>query len=187
MQTTNAQASIEEIFSLFEQFGGEEYGENLSQLEHMIQSAILAQKEQQTEDVIIAALLHDIGHLYGHQLERQRMGDFGVVDHESLGAKYLLSKGFSPKVAALVEGHVLAKRYLCYVNPEYLNNLSQASMETLKQQGGPMNKEEAARFRLSPYFELSIRMRHWDEEAKIPELKLPPIASYKDMLLRHLK
>ncbi|MEM6346801.1 MAG: HD domain-containing protein [Bacteroidota bacterium] len=187
MQTTEAQASVEEIFSLFEHYGEEEYGENLSQSEHMIQSALLAQEEKQTEEVIIAALLHDIGHLYGHQLESQRMGDFGVVDHESLGAEYLLSKGFSHKVATLVEGHVLAKRYLCYVNPEYLSNLSQASMETLKQQGGPMNKEEAARFRLSPYFELSIRMRHWDEEAKIPELKIPPIESYREMLLRHLQ
>lgn len=186
MEKSVNQQTVKEILALFEQYGEEEYGENLSQQEHMIQAAQMAQLENQANEVVIAALLHDIGHLYGHQLNNDRMGDFGIMDHEALGADYLTTRGFSDKVATLVKGHVLAKRYLCYADPDYMVALSHASRETLKQQGGPMMKAEAELFRNSPYFDLSIRMRHWDEEAKIPNQILPSIDSFRDLLLQHL-
>ncbi|MFK7925103.1 MAG: HD domain-containing protein [Bacteroidia bacterium] len=186
MENSAAQQTVNEILDLFERYGDEEYGENLSQQEHMIQAAQMAQAENQPDEVVIAALLHDIGHLYGHEVDNERMGNFGIMDHEALGADYLRAKGFSDKVAALVKGHVLAKRYLCYTDPEYLKALSHASRETLKQQGGPMMKAEAEHFQNSLYFDLSIRMRLWDEEAKIPNQTLPSIDSFQNMLLQQL-
>ena len=84
------------------------------------------------------------------------MGNFGMVDHESLGANYLLSKGFSEKITRLVTSHVQAKRYLTYKYPEYFNLLSEASKKTLEYQGGIMSTEEAHIFESDDYFDLKI-------------------------------
>ncbi|MEL6589035.1 MAG: HD domain-containing protein [Bacteroidota bacterium] len=186
MSRPSAKEIVAEIFTLFDRYGDESYGEGLSQKEHMIQAAMLAQEENQDPEVVIAALLHDIGHLQGHQLSSQRMGAFGAAEHESIGANYLRQLGFSQRIGALVEGHVLAKRYLCYSNPAYLEALSAASKETLRHQGGPMSAEEAERFRQNPYFGESIRMRYWDEEAKKTALSLPSIRDFESLLLQHL-
>jgi len=94
--------------------------------------------------------------------------------------------GFSEKVATLAEQHVNAKRYLTYADPEYYNRLSEASKNTLKHQGGPMEAAEAAAFRADPLFELNITMRKWDEEAKLTDHPLPDLNVYKQMAVKHL-
>ncbi|MDF2431521.1 MAG: hypothetical protein JWP44_1152 [Mucilaginibacter sp.] len=111
----NKQAIVNEVFSLYEKFGDEDYiGEPVSQLEHMSQAAAFAEEEGYDDEVILAAFFHDIGHLCVDAAEAESMDGMGVVDHEILGAEYLLDRGFSERLSLLVQGHVLAKRYLTY-------------------------------------------------------------------------
>ncbi|MFN7495238.1 MAG: phosphohydrolase, partial [Cyclobacteriaceae bacterium] len=98
---------------------------------------------------------------------------FGVKSHEKIGADYLREKGFSERIAKLVENHVEAKRYLTFRYPEYYNNLSEASKRTLEYQGGKMTAEEADVFEQDSLFEASIQLRKWDELAK--EIETPLI------------
>src|SRR5437879_5518880 len=162
----------DEVFALYEKYGNADYlGEPVSQLEHMSQAAVLAEEEGYDDDVILAAFFHDIGHLCVDDNEAKSMDGFGNVDHEKLGADYLRKRGFSERLASLVESHVIAKRYLTYKYPEYYNQLSEASKATLEFQGGRMTEEEAAGFEQNPDAELFIRLRYWDDKAK--ELNKP--------------
>ena len=165
--SAKAAQAVNEIFYLYEKFGDADYiGEPVSQLQHMSQAAQLAMKEGYDDEVILAAFFHDIGHICEQAEEAKNMDGFGVYDHEKVGADFLRSKGFSEKIATLVQNHVQAKRYLTYKYPEYFNQLSHASKMTLEMQGGKMNDEEAIRFQADPYFEISLLMRKWDELAK---------------------
>ena len=188
MQQQQAEKIAEEIFSLYEKHGGEDYiGEPVSQLEHMCQAAQLAEAEGYNEEVILAAFFHDIGHLCEHIMPVQQMDGFGIVDHEKLGADFLRSKGFSETIASLVENHVQAKRYLTYHFPEYYKQLSEASKKTLEFQGGRMTLEEAMQFESGDLFDLHIKLRRWDEKAKLENQPVPPLQKYKDIAIRHLK
>ena len=179
---------VELIFGFYEKHGNEEYiGEPVSQLEHMCQSAQLAEGEGFDEEVILAAFFHDLGHLITQGPTTEMMGEFGVKRHEQLGADFLRSLGFSEKIAQLVENHVQAKRYLTFRYPDYYTKLSEASKQTLIYQGGPMKEEEALKFEKDPLFEVSLRMRTWDEEAKLTDLPLPSLTRYKEMALRALQ
>lgn len=167
---------VDEIRAIFLSQGDEQYyGEPVSQFEHAAQSAILAQKSGFDEDVQIAAFLHDIGHLLPAGSEEELMANYGRKDHEGVAADWLRDRGFSEKIAVLVENHVNAKRYLCYANPSYYNNLSEASKQTLEFQGGKMEQEEAETFEQNPYFDVIIRMRRWDEAAKVEHQQLPDL------------
>ena len=179
---------VELIFGFYEKHGNEDYiGEPVSQLEHMCQSAQLAEGEGFDEEVILAAFFHDLGHLITQGPTTETMGEFGVKRHEQLGADFLRSLGFSEKIAQLVENHVQAKRYLTFRYPDYYTKLSDASKQTLIYQGGPMKEEEALKFEKDPLFEVSLRMRTWDEEAKLTDLPLPSLTRYKEMALRALQ
>ena len=170
------------IFGLYEKYGQEDYiGEPVSQIEHMCQSAQLAENEGHEPEVILAAFFHDIGHLCTHLQPTQSMGGFGSIKHEQVGAAYLWQLGFPEKIAKLVENHVQAKRYLTFSNPEYYQKLSEASRQTLGYQGGPMNAEEAMIFEKDPLFEISLKMRTWDEEAKLENIPLPDLKKYREM------
>lgn len=180
------EAIVEEVFELYEKFGSHDYiGEPVSQLEHMCQAAQLAQQQGYREEVILAAFFHDIGHLCASE-KTENMAGYGVKCHEKVGADYLREKGFPERVAALVESHVQAKRYLTYKYPEYYQKLSEASKRTLDFQGGSMTAEEAGSFEKSNIFEISIKMREWDEKAKEEKVALPILAYYKDMCRRYL-
>ena len=152
MTSQHIDTIVEEIKVLFEKEGGSSYGEQVTQQEHMVQSGFLAEEEGYDNEVIIAAFLHDIGHIYAAGRDEEFMGSFGARRHEHIGAEFLRNRGFSEKIAILVEGHVEAKRYLTYKNPAYLEALSEASMATLGYQGGPMNDEEAESFEKRPLF-----------------------------------
>lgn len=181
-------AVVKEVFSLYEKFGDEDYiGEPVSQLEHMSQAAALAQAEGYDDEVVLAAFFHDIGHLCTEAGEAESMDGMGNVDHEQIGADFLLERGFSERVANLVQGHVIAKRYLTYKYPEYYNRLSDASKATLNFQGGVMTADEAADFELNPDAELIIRLRYWDDMAKDMNVPVDNIQHLKNIALTHLQ
>ncbi len=195
MTTEQAEKTTNEIMDLYAGYGGNEYaGEKVTQLEHMVQAAQLAEEQGYDEEVILAAFLHDIGHISeaakGDESEEtsasRRMDGFGIKDHEELGAEFLKGKGFSKKIVRLVESHVEAKRYLTATDPAYYAELSEASKKTLEYQGGPMTREEAEAFKQYPLFPLIIQMRKWDELAKIEHKPLPNLDHYRGMILHHL-
>ncbi len=184
----NPKAVVEEVFSLYEKFGDADYiGEPVSQLEHMSQAASLAEAEGYDDEVVLAAFFHDIGHLCADAEEVESMDGMGNVDHERLGADYLLERGFSERVANLVQGHVIAKRYLTYKYPDYYNRLSDASKATLEFQGGVMTAAEAAEFELNQDAELIIRLRYWDDMAKEMHVPVNNLNHLKAIALAHLQ
>jgi phosphonate degradation associated HDIG domain protein len=178
---------INEVFALYEKHGNEDYiGEPVSQIEHMSQAAALAEEEGFDDEVILAAFFHDIGHLCVSNDEAKSMDGFGNVDHEKLGADYLRERGFSERLASLVESHVMAKRYLTFKDPEYYNQLSEASKATLEFQGGRMNEGEASDFEQDPDAELFVRLRYWDDKAKEVNKPLHNISNLKLLAISHL-
>lgn len=156
-----------QVFELYAKFGANDYiGEPVSQLEHMSQATQLAMQEGFDDEVVLAAFLHDVGHLCTSRNSENDMNGFGIKSHEKIGADYLRGLGFPERIAALVESHVEAKRYLCFVQPEYMAKLSEASQETLKLQGGVMTAAEAEHFERNPLHKLMVKMRLWDDLAK---------------------
>jgi putative nucleotidyltransferase with HDIG domain len=153
MTTEQAEKITNEIMDLYKGYGGNEYaGEKVTQLEHMVQSAQLAEEQGYDEEVILAAFLHDIGHISEAAKGENEMDGFGIKDHEELGAEFLRGKGFSKKIARLVESHVEAKRYLTIKDPAYYAQLSEASKRTLEFQGGPMTERGSSSLRTIPPF-----------------------------------
>lgn len=138
-------------------------------------------------DLVLASLLHDVGHAVGLEEGLPQMdGGIGTWEHERVGADFLRKLGFPPRVCLLVERHVDAKRYLCCRFPAYLNALSDASRATLTHQGGPMTPQEACAFETEEGGGLLrdvLRMRAFDEAAKDVDAKAPPFAFYKDAII----
>ena len=187
MQKQEATKIADEIIELYRNHGGSEYaGEKVTQLQHMLQAAELAREQAFGEEVILAAFLHDIGHICVSASDSNQMDGFGTMDHEEVGADFLKEKGFSKKVIRLVESHVEAKRYLTYKDPAYYAQLSEASRKTLEFQGGVMEKDEAEAFEQYPLFDLIIKMRLWDEEAKIEGAQPGNLELYHSMIVSHL-
>jgi len=184
--TNNPASIVNEIFSLYERHGNEDYiGEPVSQIEHMSQAASLAADGGYDDEVILAAFFHDIGHLCASN-EVESMDGMGAVDHEKLGADYLLERGFSKRLTELVKSHVIAKRYLTFKFPEYYEKLSPASRVTLDFQGGVMSAEEASDFEHQPDAELMIQLRYWDDKAKETNIKVDNVPFLKDLAIKHL-
>ena len=156
-------------------------GESVTQLQHTQEAAHLAQVSGDDE-LVLAALLHDVGHLCFPEAEV--MGDMGVLNHESLGADYLLGLGFSHRVIELVRGHVAAKRYLVTTRVDYAAKLSPASQTTLTYQGGLMSEEEVRQFEQHPDFSNLLKLRAWDEAAKT-EKSVPAFGSYVNLIDDH--
>ena len=187
MQQDQIAAVVDEIFNLYESFGSSDYiGEPVSQIEHMCQAAGLARAEGHDDEVVLAAFFHDIGHLCEHVMPVELMDGLGVVDHEGVGERFLLERGFSERLTRLVRSHVEAKRYLTARDIEYFQRLSDASRQTLAMQGGRMTPEEADAFEQSPDFPLYIRMRIWDDMAKEPGRPLSDLSIYREMAIAHL-
>ncbi len=187
MTQQDAQSAAQSIIKLFEEHGNDDYiGEDISQLEHAVQSAQMAEDGGYEDDVILAAFLHDIGHLLANKSEEFSMGGYGARSHEKIGADHLRQMGLPEKVALLVESHVEAKRYLAYRYPEYMAALSEASMKTLGYQGGVMSEDEARAFESDPLHELKVQMRRWDEAAKIVGKPIEGWRSYGHLVERFL-
>lgn len=161
-------ATTIEIIDILKEYGKLEYGEGISVLSHSMQSGAIALSQDLEDELILAAFLHDIGHLSplvgGGEYEH--MGNFGITDHEEYGAHFLEAKYFSDRIISCVKNHVQAKRYLCFQEKDYHVALSEASRRTLQYQGGPMSVDEAHIFESDPYFKDAITIRRIDEMAK---------------------
>jgi phosphonate degradation associated HDIG domain protein len=168
----------DEISGLFERKGRNAYlGERVSQAEHALQAAHLAEREGAPDALVVAALLHDIGHVLDDPPED--LVDRGIDGrHEELGAAWL-ARGFGPAVAEPARLHVAAKRYLCATDPSYLDALSPASARSLALQGGPLPGDELARFDSQPHARDAVRLRRWDDAAKVPGLAVPGLEHYR--------
>jgi [1-hydroxy-2-(trimethylamino)ethyl]phosphonate dioxygenase len=157
---------IDRIFECFDRRGGDDYGsDRVRQIEHALQCAALAEEADAAPTLIAAALLHDIGHLI-HDL-----GDGpaarGIDDrHEMLGRDWLAS-WFGAAVTEPVRLHVDAKRYLTATDPGYFAILSPGSLRSLSLQDGPFSAELADAFTALPYAVDAVRLRRWDEGAKM--------------------
>lgn len=179
---------VEEIVELYQKHGSNEYaGEKVSQLEHMVQAAQLAKAGGHDDEIVLAAFLHDIGHICAASYITTDMNGFGVMNHEKIGANFLRKRGFSERIARLVENHVSAKRYLTFKYPEYFEGLSEASKKTLEFQGGRMNYDEAMLFEQDDLFEEFIAMRRCDELAKEENLPMQPMDYFKTLMTNYLQ
>ena len=182
---------ISQVFELLQKKGRGDYiGERITQIEHMIQAAMLAQERikkrgelfldiNQANSLIVACLLHDVGNLLDILQMKANNINIGGKDHEIAGADYLRHLGFNELVCDLVSNHVNAKRYLVATSNDY--QLSEASAETLKHQGGPMTMEETEKFKSSAHFKLYLEMRTIDESAKRTDMKLKELEFFREI------
>ena len=171
----------DQIIQIFEKQGGAAYfGEPVSQIEHALQAAYHADKQSAPAWLVVAALLHDIGHLL-HDMP-EHVADLGIDSrHEDLGHAWL-AQHFGPEVTAPVRLHVAAKRYLCATDSEYLKLLSPASIHSRELQGGPFTEAEVREFEQRPFAREAVRLRRWDDLAKTPGMKVPGIEHYRGMI-----
>lgn len=177
--------AVDFIIALFNHMGDREYlGEAVSQAEHGIQCAVMADQLEGKDTLTAAALLHDVGHFL-HDYAEDCAEDGIDAQHEDFGADFL-SRFFPENVVAPVRMHVDAKRYLCAVEPDYFDCLSPASVRSLELQGGPMKGDELNRFAASPHLNDAITLRRCDEGAKVANLQIPAIEDYRDLLQRVL-
>lgn len=174
-------ATIDEIFRVFREQGEQQYlGEQVSMAEHMLQSAQAAEQDGAPPKLVAAALLHDYGH-FVHDLPADS-ADHGVdTRHEEAGFAYL-ERHFGVEIAEPIRLHVAAKRYLCAVDPTYLDELSPASVHSLTLQGGPYGPDEVQEFERSPHAEAAVRLRRYDDVGKVPGLETPDLEHYRPLL-----
>lgn len=178
-------SEIQKILTLFNERGHSQYGgEAVTQLQHALQTATLALADQAPVAQVVAALLHDVGHLL-HDLPADAP-DQGVDDyHENLAARYLQDH-FGPAVAEPVQLHVAAKRFLAATEPSYLAQLSAPSLQSLALQGGPMSTTEQEVFQQHPFFAEAVQLRRWDDLAKNPAAVTPAIEAFAPALAEAL-
>lgn len=177
----SAETFVNTILDLFDRLGGSTYGEAVTQLDHALQTAHHARSGKQTDPVVAAALLHDIGHLL--QKQGEDAADRGVdAMHERIGAAWLAQR-FGPEVTEPIRLHVEAKRYLTTREPGYAEALSGASRQSLALQGGPMSEAEADTFQTTAAFDAAIRLRRYDELGKVDGVTIAPLGDYRDMLI----
>ena len=174
---------LTEIKELYLEYGSSDYiGENVTQTSHMIQTAMNAELDGADRETIIAAFLHDIGHLIGLKEKLKGMDEWGVENHEKIGSNYLRNANFPEKICKLVQNHVNAKRYLVTIYPEYYNELSHASKKTLEYQGGRMTDQELYEFDNDPLKKIYLQFRKWEDCSKVQFVKLDPIEKYFEMI-----
>jgi [1-hydroxy-2-(trimethylamino)ethyl]phosphonate dioxygenase len=173
----------DEVFALFEGRGtGAYFGERVSMSEHMLQAAYFAQQEGAPAALVVAALLHDVGHLV--ESVPDDLADWKQdARHEEIGAAWLAAR-FKPEISEPVRLHVPAKRYLCAIDVNYVAMLSDASVVTLRLQGGPMSPADSLQFETELFYREAVRVRRWDDQGKVSGLKTPGLAGYRELIER---
>lgn len=170
--------TLPRIESLFASHGTAYYGgEAISQTAHALQCAQLAEQAGEPEPLIVAALLHDVGHLM--------LAESSTTDmrHQEAAAD-ALAEVFDAAVTEPIRLHVAAKRYLCTVDAGYFATLSPASVHSLALQGGPYDAAQAATFAADPHAHAAVRLRRYDDLAKVVDLPTPSLAHYLDIAAR---
>lgn len=172
---------FDEVVELFAARGSTAYfGEAVTQSEHALQTAQLARSDGAPPALVVAALLHDVGHLL--HTAGEDVAERGIdTRHERIGARWLLPR-FGAHVSEPVRLHVAAKRYLCGVDAGYRGRLSPASVQSLELQGGVMRLGEARQFERQDHWCEAVRLRLWDEEAKVPGLQTPLFEEFRDAI-----
>ena len=168
-----------DVTALFEARGDGHYGEAVTQRDHALQCAALASRAGGDDELVLAALLHDLAHLAvpeGRETAERHHGHHGAA---------LVAPFVPARVAWIIEHHVAAKRYLCAVDPVYMERLSPASVHSLAVQGGPLHREDAVAVATHPWFADALNVRRWDEEAKDPQAKTPPLSAWVPLLERY--
>lgn len=173
--------TVDKIVSLYMDRSGLRYGSELvSQLEHALQTVQLARAEGAGPELCAAAFLHDVGHLVA-----RRSGEVGreMDDLHQFLALAFLRGAFGVAVLQPIKLHVEAKRYLCAAEPGYWERLSPSSKHSLELQGGAFTAGEAAAFLDQPYARDAVRLRRWDDRAKVPGRPLPELGTIREILL----
>ena len=169
---------VDELIALLEKGRDRGYGdEQVSQYEHAVQCAILAEAEGVASPLVVAALLHDIGHLLNDDARSaiQRSED---AHHEVRAANHLRS-WFDSEVTIPILLHVPAKRYLTATDPRYLAHLSPASVRSLGVQGGPFTAAEVEQFISQPLAGCAAQLRRWDDNAKVQDAPIPTLEHFR--------
>ena len=180
-----AENIVDFIGSIFERRGGEEYlGEPVTMGQHMLQGATLAEQNKEPDEIVVGALLHDIGHF------TSEFGTFSMDDtedryHENAGAA-LLENFFPSVITDCCRYHVAAKRYLCATDPQYFNKLSDASIHSLNLQGGPMSEAEIINFKRNPNLKQILTVRLYDDAAKVPKMATPSFRHFAPLVHKML-
>ena len=161
--------------------GSDSYlGEAVTMSEHMLQTAALAEEEGAPDALVAAALLHDVGH-FADEFSAYSPTDTIDKRHDVVGAQFL-APYFDQRIVTAVRLHVAAKRYLCATRPEYLSMLSAASVHTLELQGGSMSPSEVVEFEGNVGFRDAVRVRMWDDQAKVPGVLTPSFDDFVPLL-----
>jgi 2-amino-1-hydroxyethylphosphonate dioxygenase (glycine-forming) len=183
MVSGKARLIANEIIELYQNHGeSEQAGSGVSHFEYLMQLAQTAEILGYEEDIVLAALLQDIG-----QVAVAANGSGGSEeDYAEAGADYLRDKGFSKKLARLVESTVESKRYLAFKDESYYNELPESAKTLLEKQGGRMYAEEAEAFEKYPLFDTIIKVTKLDQEAKKQQLLPPDVEHYRNSIIRHL-
>jgi len=173
-------SDLDDLLDLYTTFGPHHYDETVTQLDHGLQCAALARRDGAPDELVAAALLHDVGHLL-----HLRDGGTGPVatdlHHEERGADHLAT-WFPPAVCDPVRLHVQAKRYLVAVEPGLRDTLSAGSQASLLRQGGPMSPGEVAAFERTPGHLEAVALRRWDDAGKVEGLDVAPFADHEPLL-----
>lgn len=175
--------TADEILAIYtEQGSGAYLGEPVSVSEHALQSAYFAEAAGASGALVLAALLHDIGHLI--EAAPDDINEWhSDAQHELTGCRWLAHR-FGPAVYEPVRLHVPAKRYLCATEPAYAKALSPASVITLKLQGGLMSPVETQAFEAEPYWREALLVRRCDDQGKVQGLKTPGFEHYRSLIDR---
>ncbi len=171
----------DEILAIFHKRGaGAYFGESVSMTEHALQAAYFAQAAAAPPALILAALLHDIGHLV-EEVPSDIADWTADAHHEEVGSRWL-ARRFGAEVSEPVRLHVPAKRFLLATDAKYFAKLSPASVITLKLQGGPMAAHEVAKFETERYCREAVRVRQWDDQGKVTGLQTPSLADHRALI-----
>ena len=183
IDTLNRNTIVDFIGSIFDRRGSEEYlGEPVNMGQHMLQGATIAEQNDQPEEIIVGALLHDIGH-FTSEFGTFSMDDTEDRHHEDAGAE-VLERFFPSVITDCVRYHVAAKRYLCATRPEYFRRLSDASIHSLNLQGGPMTEAEVVEFEKNPNLDQIVAVRYLDDAGKRPDMETPDFWHFAPMVQR---
>ena len=173
---------VEELRELMEGRGKQSYGENVTIAEHVLLTAAAAKETEASESLIVACLLHDVGHWLDEPDD-----DFGIHSHADSGAVWVAER-FGSDVSEPVRLHVDAKRYLCAVDPEYHGRLSYASQYPLPQQNGPMTQDEIASFLSNPHHEDALALRKLEDiHGKRTRVPIPEFEHFHPLLEKLIK